>query len=126
MDWPFRLSSQGMIIGFFGAPSRPRVDAIGIPISMWVPWMSPLESASRIAAQLAPLLTVELIPYFLKKPFSCAITIGEQSVSAIMPNLTSLTSGPSLGEREPGEAPPTGGAAVLVSQPPSKAAAARP
>ena len=29
-----------------------------------------------MAAQLAPLLTVELMPYFLKKPFSWAMTIG--------------------------------------------------
>src|SRR5688572_10715968 len=58
--------------------------------------MSPVESESRIAAQLAPLLIVDSIPYFLKSPFSCAITSGEQSVSAIMPNLSDLVSGPSL------------------------------
>jgi hypothetical protein len=46
-----------MTMGFLGAPRRPIVDAIGIPVSMWVAWMSPLERASRIAAQLAPLLT---------------------------------------------------------------------
>jgi hypothetical protein len=64
------LSIHGITIGRFGASPNPTVDAMGIPVSMWVPWMSPLESASRIAAQLAPLLIVELIPYFLKNPFS--------------------------------------------------------
>src|SRR5258707_7726446 len=126
MDWPLRFNSQGMIIGRFGEPRRPIVEAIGMPISMCVAWISPFASASRMAAQLAPLLTVELMPYFLKKPFSCAMTIGEQSVRAIMPNLRSLTSGPSLGDRGPGVAPPTVGAAVLESQPLSRAAAARP
>ena len=51
--------------------------------------MSPLESESRMAAQLALLSTVELMPYFLKKPFSWAMTIGEQSVSAMMPKFMS-------------------------------------
>src|SRR6478609_5115411 len=55
--------------------------------------MSPLESESRIAAQLAPLMIVELMPYFLNSPFSWAITIGEQSVSAIMPKRKSGVSG---------------------------------
>src|SRR6185503_11511182 len=67
--------------------------------------MSPVESESRIAAQLAPLLIVELIPYFLNNPFSCAMISGEQSVSAIMPNLRSATSGASLA----GTAPITSG-----------------
>src|SRR5687767_11727751 len=69
------------------------VDAIGMPSSMWVPWMSPFESESRMAAQLAPFTIVELMPYFLKKPFSWAITTGEQSVSAIMPKRRSGVSG---------------------------------
>src|SRR4051812_22873312 len=94
--WPFRLSSQGMIIGFFGDPARPMVDAIGIPVSMCVAWSEPLERLSRIAAQFAPLVTVELMPYFLNNPFSCAMTIGEQSVSAIMPKLSAAVSGASL------------------------------
>jgi hypothetical protein len=59
-----------MIIGFFGEPRRPIEEARGIPVSMWVAWLSPLERASRMAAQLAPLVMVALIPYFLKKPFS--------------------------------------------------------
>src|SRR5689334_21119375 len=82
-----------MIIGFFGEPSRPIVEAIGMPVSMCVAWMSPFESESRIAAQLAPLTTVELMPYFLNRPFSWAITMGEQSVSAIMPKRMSGVSG---------------------------------
>src|SRR5258708_29845559 len=85
MAWPFRLSSQGMIIGFFGEPARPIVEAMGIPISMCVAWMDPVLRLSRMAAQFAPLVTVELMPYFLNRPFSWAMTIGEQSVSAIMP-----------------------------------------
>jgi hypothetical protein len=36
-----------------------------------------------MAAQFAPLATVDSIPYFLNSPFSCAMTMGEQSVSAI-------------------------------------------
>ena len=36
MAWPLRLSSQGMIIGFLGEPSRPIVEAMGIPMSMCV------------------------------------------------------------------------------------------
>src|SRR5690349_8067119 len=55
--------------------------------------MSPLDSESRMAAQLAPFTIVELMPYFLNRPFSCAITMGEQSVSAIMPKRMSVTSG---------------------------------
>src|SRR4029453_369811 len=67
-----------------------------MPVSMWVAWMSPLESESRMAAQLAPLVTVELIPYFLNRPFSWAMTMGEQSVRAMMPKLTFGDSGASL------------------------------
>src|SRR5215475_1305255 len=84
-----------MTIGFFGEPSKPIVDAMGMPVSMCVAWISPLESESRIAAQLAPLITVELMPYFLNRPFSCATTTGEQSVSAIITKRRSVVSGPS-------------------------------
>src|SRR5918999_2651194 len=101
MDWPLRLMIQGMIMGFLGDPRRPMVEARGMPISIWVAWISPFESESRIAAQLAPLRTVELMPYFLKKPFSWAMTIGEQSVSAMMPNLRSGISGPSAAYAPP-------------------------
>ena len=91
---PLRLSIHGITIGFLGAPRSPIVDAIGMPSSMCVAWMSPFDSESRIAAQLAPFTIVELMPYFLKRPFSCAITIGELSVSAMMPKRTSGVSGP--------------------------------
>src|SRR6187431_1840219 len=64
--------------------------------------MSPLESESRMAAQLAPFTTVELIPYFLNSPFSCAITMGEQSVSAMMPKRRSGVSGALEEAPEPG------------------------
>src|SRR5690348_9988834 len=70
MDWPLRLSSHGTIIGFLGEPSSPIVEAIGMPMSMCVAWISPFDNESRMAAQFAPLETVALMPYFLKKPFS--------------------------------------------------------
>src|SRR3954470_20584001 len=57
--------------------------------------MEPLERESRIAAQLAPFVMVALMPYFLKNPFSCAMTKGEQSVSAMMPMLIFGISGAS-------------------------------
>src|SRR5438105_9153840 len=98
MAWPLRLSSHGITMGFFGEPRRPIVDASGMPMSICVAWMEPVERLSRMAAQLAPFVTVELMPYFLKKPFSCAMTMGEQSVSAIMPKLRSGVSGASEAE----------------------------
>jgi hypothetical protein len=93
--WPFRLSSHGMIIGFTGEPARPIVDASGIPRSMCVPWLSPTFILSRITAHDASFDTTELIPNFLKYPSSCAMTIGAQSVSAIMPNRMFAVSGES-------------------------------
>ena len=39
MAWPLRFSSHGMIIGFFGEPARPIVEAIGMPSSMCVAWI---------------------------------------------------------------------------------------
>jgi len=95
MAWPLRFISHGITIGFFGEPSRPIVDASGMPMSMWVAWIEPEERLSRIAAQFAPFVTVELMPYFLNRPFSCAMTMGEQSVSAIMPKFRFGVSGPS-------------------------------
>ena len=74
------------------------VEARGMPISMWVAWLSPLTSESRMAAQLAPLAMVALMPYFLKNPFSCAITIGELSVSAMIPKRRFGVSGASLAQ----------------------------
>lgn len=88
--------SHGMTIGFLGAPARPMVEARGMPISMCVAWIEPLERLSRIAAQLAPFVTVDSMPYFLNSPFSCAMTIGEQSVRAMMPKLIFDVSGASL------------------------------
>src|SRR5687767_12581925 len=98
IDCPLRLSIQGMIIGLRGEPSRPMVEATGMPVSMCVAWMSPLDNESRMAAQFAPLETVELMPYFLKRPFSCAMTMGELSVRAMMPNFRSGVSGASLAQ----------------------------
>src|SRR6266571_4315997 len=92
---PLRLSSQGITIGFTGDPSRPIVDANGMPISMCVAWFSPRLSLSRITAQDASFETTESMPYFLNSPNSWAITIDEQSVNAIMPNRTDLVSGES-------------------------------
>src|SRR6187431_855123 len=54
MAWPLRFSIHGMIIGFFGEPSRPMVEASGMPVSICVAWMSPFDRESRMAAQLAP------------------------------------------------------------------------
>src|SRR5882724_1031918 len=94
--WPLRFISHGMIIGFLGEPASPIVEAMGIPISMCVAWIVPLLRLSRMAAQFAPLVTVEAMPYFLNSPFSWAMTMGEQSVSAIMPKFSAAVSGASL------------------------------
>ena len=61
------------------------VDAKGMPKSMCVAWFSPRLILSRIAAQEASLEIVDSMPYFLNSPNSCAITIDEQSVKAMMP-----------------------------------------
>src|SRR6185436_13935416 len=92
---PLRLSSHGTIIGLTGEPARPIVDANGMPISMWVPWFSPTDSLSRITAQDASFETTDWMPNCLKYPSSCAITIGEQSVSAMIPKRMVLVSGES-------------------------------
>src|SRR5205823_3608263 len=63
----------------------PIVDANGMPMSMCVAWFSPSDSLSRFTAHDASFDTTELMPNFLKNPSSCAMTIGAQSVSAIMP-----------------------------------------
>ena len=55
----------------------------------------------EIAAQLAPFVTFELMPYFWNSFFSCAMTIGEQSVSAIIPKFRLLTSGASEAQVAP-------------------------
>ena len=54
---------------------------------------SPATSLSRTAAQLASLVGTMVIPYFLSKPFSAAITTGAQSVSGINPMRTVSCSG---------------------------------
>src|SRR5262245_23662074 len=41
------------------------------------------------------------MPYFLKRPFSWAMTIGEQSVSAIIPKFMEAVSGASLAKALP-------------------------
>ncbi len=92
---PLRFSSHGTTIGFTGDPASPIVEAIGMPISMCVPWFSPRFILSRMTAHDASFETTESMPNFLKKPSSCAITIGAQSVSAMMPNRIVLVSGES-------------------------------
>ena len=70
MAWPLRLSSQGMIIGFFGEPSRPMVEAIGMPMSMCVAW---IVAAGERVADGRPVRAFgrrsKSMPYFLNKPF---------------------------------------------------------
>src|SRR5580765_5137906 len=56
-----------------------------MPMSMCVAWFSPSDSLSRMTAHDASFDTTELMPNFLKYPSSCAMTIGAQSVRAIMP-----------------------------------------
>src|SRR5271169_840913 len=116
MDWPFRLRSHGITMAFLGEPRSPIVEAMGIPRSMWVASMSPFERESRIAAQLAPLLTTEFRPYFLNRPFSWAMTMGEQSVRAIIPNRTSATSGASLAHTRPNGSRAAPSAAELTAR----------
>ncbi|MNL33685.1 hypothetical protein D3C87_1556100 [compost metagenome] len=54
---------------------------------------SPATSLSRTAAQLASFVGTIVIPYFLAKPFSAAITNGAQSVKGIKPTRTVSSSG---------------------------------
>src|SRR5690242_11239156 len=60
--WPLRLSIHGMTMGFTGEPKSPMVEAKGIPSSMWVAWLSPIDSLSRITAQEASFEMMEVIP----------------------------------------------------------------
>ena len=80
---------------FFGEPKSPIVEAKGMPKSMCVAWFSPRVNRSRITAQDASFEMIDSIPCFLNKPNSCAITIDEQSVKAMIPNRTLVVSGPS-------------------------------
>jgi hypothetical protein len=51
-------------MGFFGVLISPIVEAMSMPMSICVARMSPFESESPMAAQFAPLFTVELIRIF--------------------------------------------------------------
>ena len=84
-----------MTIGLTGEPARPIVDANGMPISMCVAWFSPIDSLSRITAHDASFEMIDSMPNCLKYPSSCAITIGEQSVSAMIPKRIVFVSGES-------------------------------
>ena len=84
-----------MIIGFTGDPKSPMVEAYGMPRRRCVAWFSPRVKRSRITAQEASLEIVDSIPYFLKSPNSWAMTMEEQSVSAMIPIRTLGVSGPS-------------------------------
>jgi hypothetical protein len=64
--WPLRLSIHGTTMGFTGEPARPIVEPSGMPISMWVAWLSPMLSLSRMTAHDASFETIELIPNCLK------------------------------------------------------------
>jgi hypothetical protein len=68
---------------------------------MWVAWFSPRDSLSRMTAHDASFETIDSIPNFLKYPSSCAMTIGAQSVSAMMPNRIVFVSGPSCAYAPP-------------------------
>src|SRR5688572_1117907 len=74
-----------------------------MPNSMCVAWFSPTFILSRMTAHDASFDTTEVMPNFLKKPSSWAITIGAQSVSAIMPNRTVVVSGPSAAYTPPAQ-----------------------
>src|SRR5262250_2210357 len=65
--------------------------------------------------QEAPFEIVDSMPYFLKSPNSCAITIEEQSVRAMMPNRILGVSGPSAAY-----APPTQPLGIPANNNPSE------
>src|SRR6185503_17632517 len=83
---------------------------------MCVAWFSPSVRRSRMTAHDASFEIVDSIPYFLKSPSSCAITIDEQSVSAMMPIRTLGVSGPSAAYTPPAQfaGSPARSAAALV------------
>ena len=84
-----------MTIGLTGEPCSPMVAAYGMPSSRWVAWFSPSVRRSRMTAHDASLDIVDSMPCFLNRPSSCAMTIDEQSVSAMMPMRTFDVSGAS-------------------------------
>ena len=55
-----------MIIGFTGDPASPIVEASGMPISMCVAWLSPIDSLSRMTAHDASFEMIDSIPNCLK------------------------------------------------------------
>src|SRR5450830_2116351 len=63
------------------------------PYSTWAASSSPLTSLSRTLAQDDSLLGMILMPYFLSKPNTEAITTEAQSVRGMKPILTSSFSG---------------------------------
>src|SRR5437899_2057440 len=86
-----------------------------MPSSMWVAWFSPRVRRSRMTAHDASFESVDSMPYFLKSPSSCAITIDEQSVRAMMPILTFGVSGPSAAYTPPAQ--PVGSPAKRAAAP---------
>src|SRR5262245_115543 len=60
-----------------------------------------MESLSRMTAHDASFEMTDSIPNCLKYPSSCAITMGEQSVSAMMPNRIAFVSGESSEKADP-------------------------
>src|SRR6059036_1426260 len=114
---PFRLRYMGMIIGFTGEPWSPMVAAYGMPSSKWVAWFSPSVRRSRMTAHDASFEIVDSMPCFLNRPSSWAITIDEQSVSAMMPMRTFGVSGASDAyavPRQPSGTPASSAAAAVV------------
>ena len=91
--WPLRLRIHGMTSGLCSVPSLPTAAATGMPKSMCAAWALPLKSPSRLAVQLPNLATLEVMPYRWKNFFSCATTIGAQSVNGRIPNVRWSTSG---------------------------------
>ena len=106
-----------MIIGFTGEPWSPMVAAYGMPSSKWVAWFSPSVRRSRMTAHDASFEIVDSMPCFLNRPSSWAITIDEQSVSAMMPMRTFGVSGASDAyavPRQPSGTPASSAAAAVV------------
>jgi len=66
-----------------------------MPRSKCVAWFSPSVRRSRITAHEASLEIVDSMPCFLNRPSSWAMTIDEQSVSAMIPMRTFDVSGAS-------------------------------
>src|SRR3989442_13118404 len=120
---------MGMIIGFTGEPWSPMVAAYGMPSSKWVAWFSPSVRRSRMTAHEASFEIVDSIPCFRNSPSSWAITIDEQSVSAMMPTRTFGVSGASDAyavPRQPIGTPASSAAAPVVFTKSRRVSATRP